>query len=53
MRNFSVVKLKTGEELFRCGSSKSAKRWVDGRFNEYMILNKKNDEVTFDRKQDD
>ena len=38
MRQFRVIKEKTGEEVCRCGSAKSARRWVDRQTEAYLII---------------
>lgn len=38
MRNFKVIKARTGEEVCRCGSAKSAKRWVDRQREQHLII---------------
>ena len=38
MRGFKVIKAKTGEEVCRCGSAKSARRWTDRQREEHMII---------------
>ena len=38
MRNFKVIKAKSGEEVCRCGSAKSARRWADRQTEEHLII---------------
>ena len=38
MRGFIVIKVKTGEEICRCGSAKGARRWADRQTEEHLII---------------
>ena len=38
MRGFIVIKVKSGEEVCRCGSAKSARRWADRQTEEHLII---------------